>query len=117
LPRGPHGRDEDDVRTDASGDRLERRRPFERVAVVEERDVPVLDEVAAEDDIGPGTSMTMSWSVWPRPRKRRFTSRPPTSMVAWVAKTRSGGSMTISRRSSAMPGSSAAIVTFGARRS
>src|SRR4026209_2043233 len=33
-------------------------------------------------------------------------------MMAGVASTRSGGSMTISRRSSAMPGSSAAIVTF-----
>src|SRR6185369_6538507 len=51
IPMAGH---EHDVRTDTSSDRLERRRPFERVAVVKERDVPVLDEIAAEDDVGPG---------------------------------------------------------------
>ena len=48
----------------------------------------------------------MSWSVCPRPRKRRSTGRPPTSIVVASSKVRSGGSMTTSARSAARSGSS-----------
>ena len=57
----------------------------------------------------PGTVITMSWSVCPRPRKDSSISRPPSSKVTRSSNVWSGGSMTTSARSAASVGSSAAI--------
>ena len=51
-----------------------------------------------------GTRATMSWSVWPRPRWRSSTTRPPRSSVADVSKVRSGGSRGVRPRASARSG-------------
>ena len=86
------------------------RDPVERVAVAEERDVALLEEVAGEQDVRAGhvdDDVVVGVAAAEVARARRADRRPRWSRAR--ANVRSGGSMTTSRRSSARAGSSRAI--------
>ena len=68
VPRGRRGRAPRPSPPTIATPAPRRRRPVHRVAVAEVRPVAALEQVAGEQDVRAGDRITMSLSVWPRPR-------------------------------------------------